>query len=149
MVTFWNDFLSQIDEFFKRILVYLKDSPISIVFLIFIVVVFVLNIIKRVIIYLEKKHGARYQSCMFLVVEANKQDCNLPSHRTYFKENENGCDGCTGKTINMTDADAEIRIVKSSAWKKVVVILANYGKNALPYISFFYTLIITIFEKNN
>lgn len=49
----------------------------------------------------------------------------------------------------MTDVEVENRIVMGYVWKYRIVLLANYSKYVLPYISFLYTLAMTVFEKNN
>lgn len=48
----------------------------------------------------------------------------------------------------MTDAEAENRVADGTLWKRIILLLANCSKNMLPYISFIYTLVVTIFENN-
>lgn len=148
MSDFLISLLVQLDIVFNGVSEHFKESPLSTIFLIFLILVFVLNILKRVLVWLEKKHGILHQSCKYLIVVNNGQDCSHSSHREYFKQNENGCEGCRGKSFKLTDAEAENRVVDGAPWKHIILLLANYSKNMLPYISFIYTLVVTIFENN-
>lgn len=148
MKGFLDSLLVQLEIVLNGVSEYFKESPMSTVFFVFIILVFVLNITKGFLVWLEKKRGTPYQSCKYLIEEDNEQDCSHLSHRKYFKSNENGCEGCRGKSFKMTDAEAEYRVADGNLCKRIIILLANYSKNMLPYISFIYTLVVTIFENN-
>lgn len=148
MAKFIQDLFIQLEIVCKGAPEHFKQVPISALFFIYLILVFILNIIKRVLILIEKKRGTPHQSCEYLVKIKNGQDCNHPSYRKHFKNNGNSCERCHGKSFKMTDSEAENRVVKGNIFKCVLICLANYSKNMLPYISFFYTLVIAIFENN-
>lgn len=126
---------------------YFKSSPTSIGFFLFLLVVATLNIFKAVLIFLEKKKGYPDQSCRYLSPGRNGLVCELPSCEQGFKDRKNSCEGCTGKTFSVTNEEVSERIAASDMRKRVIILLANYSKGILPYISFLYTLLIAIFEK--
>ena len=126
---------------------HLRESPISTVFLICIIIVLVLNIIKHCFICLEKRRGTPHLSCEYLFISENGQDCDHLSYRKRFKKNGNSCEGCRGKSFQMTNAEAEKRVVTGAIWKHIIILMANYSKSLLPYISFLYTLAMAIFEN--
>lgn len=148
MANFIDVLVTQIKIIIRGIPYHLTEFPISIMFLAFLILVFVLNIIKKNLISSEKKRGDLYQSCKYLVEQRNGQDCSHPSYRKQFRNNENGCSGCQGRVLKMTDIDAEELILNGKKWKRTILLLANCGKSLLPYISFLYTLVVTIFENN-
>ena len=125
-----------------------EEYPTSVIFLYCIFGVLILNIIRRLLIWLEKKRGMHNQACRYLFVVRNEQDCNHYSYRKQFKQNGNNCEKCRGKTSAMTDAEAETRILSGSIWKRSIVRLANLSRNMLPYASFVYTLVITALENS-
>lgn len=127
---------------------HLKESPISTFFLIYIILVFILNIIKQDFICLEKRRGTPHLSCEYLFTSKNGQDCDHLYYRKRFKRNGNSCEGCRGKSFQMTDAEVEKRVDKGAVWKHIIIFMANYSKSLLPYMSFLYTLAMTIFENN-
>lgn len=144
---FMETLQTQIELISKGLSEHFKDFPISFIFLGFLILVFILNIIKRILIWIEKKHGSLNGTCQYLIVGSKEQDCNNSDYRKYFKENENSCEGCKGKSFAMTDAEAEQRAIKGSLWKCIIFLLANCGRYVLPYISFIYTLVITILNN--
>lgn len=148
MKAFLDILWTQVGIVFEDISKHFKEFPISGIFLTFLVLVFLLNVVKRVFIEMEKKYGTIDQSCEYLIIGKKGQDCKLLSYRKRFKENGNSCEGCRGKSFKMTDSEAENRIAKGVIWKHIIVLLANCGKNMLPYISFLYTLIIAIYKNN-
>lgn len=147
MKSFINAFFSQIEIIFSKFPEHFRESPISTIFLIFIVLTLFLNIIKRTFVWCEKKRGTPHLSCEYLVDVENGQDCDHPSYRNFFEMNE-GCTGCRGKSFKMTDEEAERRIAKGDKWKYIIILGANCSKSVLPYISFFYTLAIATFGNN-
>lgn len=148
MQGYFSILLSQIKIVLEGIPEYFKESPVSMIFLSCIIIVFILNIFKRKLVLREKKRGTPHQSCDYLVTVRNEQDCNNTFYRKYFRENGNSCEKCRGKFLKMSDDEAENRVASGKFWKHAIVWLANFGKNILPYITFFYTLIIAILENN-
>lgn len=146
MVEFKEALLSQLDVLFNGIPKYFKESPISTFFLIFLLVELCLNIVKRIFIWQEKKKEVSNQPCECFIIDEKGQDCCHPLYREYFKQNGNSCAECKGKSFELTDVQAEKRIVSGKTWKKVIFISASYGKSLLPYITFIYTLSVAIFE---
>lgn len=146
--SFGDDVLSQMNIILKNFPEYFRESPISIIFLSFLCLVFILNITKSILIYLERKRGTPYQSCEYLIKLVREQDCNHPFHRKRFIKRGRSCEKCRGKSYKMTDVEAENRVAKSTFWKRLILLLASYGNNILPYVSFIYTLIIAIYENN-
>lgn len=147
-MAFINSILDQIEIIWKGIPQHFKDSSVSTMFLAIIVVVFILDICKKIFIWWEKKKGTPHQSCEYLVKISGGQDCDHSSYRKQFKENGNSCEGCKGKLYKMTDIEAENRILRGKTCKRLIILLANHSKNLLPYVSFLYTLAVTIFENN-
>ncbi|WP_435645215.1 hypothetical protein [Butyricicoccus porcorum] len=147
MVKYMGDLLAQMQIIITTVLEHLAGHPLSTFFLIFIVITIISNVIKRIFISQEKKYRSPYQTCEYLITGSNGQDCDHLSHRKTFKMNQNSCTGCRGKSLKMTDAEAENRIIKGVAWKCAIVLFANSARNILPYLSFIYTLTVTIFNK--
>ena len=125
-----------------------EKYPTSLFFLYCILGALILNIIKQLLIWLEKKRGMPNQACKYLLIKGNKQDCNHFSYRKQFKKNGDDCEKCWGKTSPMTDSEAETRILSGSILKRWIVRTANWSRAILPYASFVYTLIITALENN-
>lgn len=148
MMIFINNILDQLEIILKGVPQHFKDFSVSTVFFLFIMVVFILNICKRIFVWWERKKGTPHQSCEYLVKVNGKQDCDHLSYRKQFREKGNSCEECKGKSYKMTDMEAENRVVRGKKYKKIIILLANHSKNLLPYISFIYTLAVTIFENN-
>lgn len=126
---------------------YLKVSPTSIIFSVFFLATAILEIIREVLIWQEKKRMAPKQRCQYLLTEQNSSNCDLPEYRQGFRERGNNCTGCAGKTVSIKNEDAIERMVKRAPWKLAIILMANYSRNILPYASFLYTLSIAIFKK--
>lgn len=141
-------FLPQLKFVIKNILDHFSDSPISAIFFGVIFCIFLLNIIRKIFIWQEKKSKSQNQRCKYLINLGSEQDCDIPSQREQFKARGNSCTKCPRKYFEMTDSEAENRIAMGCMWKYVIILLADYSRNALPYISVFYTLTVAIFEKN-
>nr|WP_300797492.1 hypothetical protein [uncultured Acetatifactor sp.] len=147
-MAFVDGILDQIEITCRAIYQHFKEFSVSKVFLIIVVVVFSLNICKRVFIWWEKKKGTPFQSCEYLVKVNKRQDCDHSFYRKKFKENGNSCEKCKGKSYKMTDIEAENRVLRGQKYKRIIVLMANHSKNLLPYVSFLYTLAVAIFENN-
>lgn len=141
-------FLPQLKLVIKNILEHFNDSPISTIFFVIIFCIFLLNVIRKIFIWQEKKSKSQNQRCKYLINLGSEQDCDIPSQREQFKARGNSCADCRRKLFEMTDSEAENRIAMGCMWKYEIILLAGYSKNALPYISIFYTLAVAIFEKN-
>lgn len=148
MLTFINNILNQIEIILKGIPQHFKDFSVSTMFFIFMVVVFILNMCKKIFVWREKKKGTPHQSCEYLVKISGGQDCDHSLYRKQFKENGNSCMECKGKSYKMTDIEAEDRVLRGKKCNRFIILLANHGKNLLPYVSFLYTMAVTIFENN-
>lgn len=135
-----------IQTIYESICNYLKSSPTSIFFSLFFFSVAILNIIRGILIWYEKKSMASNQRCKYLITDQNSSDCSLPSYRQGFHDKGDSCTGCAGKTLNMTNEEAMERAMKGATWKCVIIIIANSSRNILPYVSFLYTLSIAVFE---
>lgn len=140
-------FIAQSEFVFENIFEHFSESPISATFFAFIVFVFFLNIIKRIFIWQERNSRTQNRRCKYLINLGNEQDCDISSQRKQFRKNGNSCAGCRRKALDMTDDEVENRIAMGYVWKYRIVLLANYSKYVLPYISFVYTLALTVFEK--
>ena len=147
MIKYTKRFLPQLKLVIKNIFECFIDSPINAIFLAFIFCIFLLNVIRKVFIWQEKKSKSQNQRCKYLINWRGEQDCDIPSQREQFKAKGNSCADCRRKLFEMTDSEAENRIAMGCIWKYVIIILANYGKTAMPYISILYTLILAMFEK--
>ena len=145
---FLCDILVQIEIIFKGIPQHFKEFSVSAIFFVFVMWVFALNICKKIFVWWEKKKGTPHTSCEYLITVKGGQDCNHSLYRKQFKQNGNSCEKCKGKSFVMTDAEAENRVLLGRMWKRIIVFFANQSKNILPYISFLYTLAITIFENS-
>lgn len=148
MKTFFSSFGINLEIVFEGVRRHFEKYPTSVVFLYGILGVFILNIIRQLLIWLEKKRGMPNQACRYLYIIRNEQDCNHFSYRKRFRQNGNNCEKCRGKTSNMTDSEAETRILSGSFLKRWIVRLANWSRTILPYASFVYTLVITALENN-
>ena len=133
----------------KDIFLFIQGSPVSIIFLLFLFLSGLLNLIKWILIGLEKKQASKDARCINLTTESGEQSCGNPNYRKYFKENANGCDGCPGRTSGLTNVDAESRAYAKSIWMKMIILLANYCKVLLPYASFLYTLLLAVFQSQS
>lgn len=142
-------FISQLKYVINDIFEHFSESPISATFFIFIFCVFFLNIIRKIIICQERKNRSQNHRCKYLINLGNEQDCDIPSRRKQFREKGNSCASCRRRALEMTDVEVENRIAMGYVWKYRIVLLANYSKYVLPYISFLYTLAMTVFGKNN
>lgn len=147
MKNFFNTLANNVAIVFESVQKHFEKYPTSVIFLYCILGVLFLNIIKQLLIWLEKKRGMPNQSCRYLYTIRNEQDCNHFSYRKRFKQNGNNCEKCPGKTSTMTDSEAETRILSSSIPKRWIVRLANWSRIILPYASFVYTLVITALEN--
>lgn len=125
---------------------YLKSSPVSIVFSLFFCAAAILNVVRGILIWYEKKSMALNQRCKYLITDESSSDCSVPSYRQGFHDRGDDCAECPGKTFDITNEDAMERAMKGSLWKCIIILMANYSRNILPYASFLYTLIIAIFE---
>ena len=117
-------------------------------FFIFIVFTLFLNLIKNFLIQDKKKKEILQEKCEYLETDNYKQECKLDSQRTRFHKNGDSCKECPGKTVKISDVEIENRVKTEKRWKNIVVLLANITGYMLPYISFLYTLAVTIFENN-
>lgn len=145
-----GNFLAEIETIMKTFSDYFKLSPISSAFFFTLFVVLVLNAVKGILIWHEKKTGDHSQSCKFLIKkDDDNRGCSIPRRQKDFIKNGDSCKGCKGKTFNMTTSEAEERAASGAAWKRIIIIIANCSKNLLPYISFLYTLVLAIFEMQN
>ena len=145
-----GNFLAEIKTVIKIFSAYFKLSPISSAFFFTLFVVLVLNAVKGILIWCEKKKGDPSQSCKFLIKKDDEhRGCSIPRRQIAFKKNGYSCKGCKGKTFNMTNSEAEERAAIGAAWKRIIIMLANCSKSLLPYISFLYTLVLAIFEIQN
>lgn len=140
--------INDINKIFTGLSTHLQLFPVSTIFLIVVFFSFLVNLLKRILLWLEKKQVKPHESCQYLVLGSKGQDCDLPSRRKRFKKNNNSCSGCRGKTFKLTDTEAESRIASSSTWKRTILVLASYSNASLPYISFIYTLVVTILEDS-
>lgn len=139
--------MSSFQIVFSSLYEYFKLSPISTAFFIFLLGTMLLNLIKEIIIWSEKKNVILSESCIYLVIEKSNQSCDLPSRQKDFKVRGDSCEGCKGKTINITKEEMEKRVANDSQWKCIIILSAKYIRNILPYLSFFYTLALAIFEN--
>lgn len=142
-------FISQLKYIINNFFEHFSESPISATFFVFIFCVFFLNIIRKMFIWQERKNVSRNHRCKYLINLGDEQDCDIPSRRRQFRDNGNSCASCRRRALEMTDDEAENRIAMGYGWKYRIVLLANYSKYVLPYISFLYTLAITVFGKSN
>lgn len=133
---------------FKLVFEYFKGSLISTIFFVVLISISILNIIKKALIWQEKKANMKNKTCEFLIQRGNQQDCDILSRRQRFIDKGRSCKGCKGRSIKMSDAEAENRIKKGGFVKYLLIMLADGGRSLLPYISFCYTLVIAIFEHN-
>lgn len=148
MRIFFNSLGINLEIVFEGVQKHFAKYPTSIVFLFCILGVLILNIIRQLLIWLEKKRGIPNQACRYLYIVRNEQDCNHFTYRKRFKKNGNDCEKCWGKTSTMTDSEAETRILSGNLLKRWIVRLANWSRTILPYASFVYTLVITALENN-
>lgn len=148
MKNFKDLLLSQLKIIIKTAPKFFKESPISTIFFALVILILIMNIAKIILIILEKKKKTPNQSCKYLTRIENKHDCSHPAHREKFNKNKKDCTGCWGQSFKINDSEAEERIMTSSRCKFIFFFLANRGKNMLPYISFIYTLIITIYRNS-
>lgn len=137
----------QVEIVFEGMQTHFKEYPASRIFLGFIIVVLILNIARRLLIWLEKKRGTPNQACRYLFTVGDEQDCSHLSYRKRFRENGNDCEKCRDKMSQMTDAEAELRILSGHILVSWIVRLANGSRGILPYMSFAYTLILAIFTN--
>lgn len=136
-----------LQNFFVEIYEYLKTSSLSVKFFVFVIVIFVLNILKSIFIWYEKRITAPRQKCKYLIEEKYQYGCSLSMYEKRFKEKKDSCEGCKGKNTGISNQEAEERIRDGKKWQYIVIFLANSGKNILPFMSLVYTLCIGIFEK--
>ena len=134
MQTLWNS----LQEYFK-------SSSVSTAFFLFLLVVIALNILKMCLIYREKKKGDLDQACKYLDSGRDGPECKHSSCKQGFKDRKGSCEGCAGKTFSITNEDVAEYIIASGTWKRIVILIANWSKMLLPYVSFLYTLFIAIF----
>lgn len=133
----------------KDIIANLVDSlkvstNISVLFLFLMCIVLILNVIRKELIKKEYYHGNLDEHCKYLTEAENGHTCVFTAYKKRFEENKNNCKGCPGKTFSMTESEAENRIVKESISKRRIIFLAHLGKDLLPYVSFLYTLLISM-----
>ena len=143
-----NSLGEQISAIAERTIGYLILSPISSIFLAIMAFVFALNIIKRYFVWKQIKAGSHNSTCRYLITSDERQSCDLEPYRGKF-EIERSCTGCKGKTVKMTAEDAEIRAGRKSVVIQIIILVANYGKAILPYISFIYALMTAVFATTN
>lgn len=148
MTSFFQTMFYDISTIWNGLSSHLQSFPISTIFLVIIILSVIVNTIKRILIWMERKRIKLHDSCQYLVAGSKGPDCDLPSRRKRFKKNNDSCAGCPGKSFKLTDAEAENRIACSSTWKRWILSLASYINAFLPYISFIYTLAVTIFENS-
>lgn len=139
--------MSTFQIIFSSLYNYFKLSPISTAFFVFLLGTVLLNLIEEIIIWSEKKNVILSKSCIYLVIEKGNQSCDLSSRQKDFKARGNSCESCKGKAVNVTKAELEERAANGSQWKRIAILSAKYIRNILPYLSFFYTLALAIFEN--
>ncbi len=135
-----------IQPIYESLCSYLKSSPASVTFSLFFSAVAILNIIRGILIWYEKKSMASNQRCKYLITNQSSSDCSIPSYWQGFHDREDSCAECPGKTFDITNEEAMERAMKGAWWKCIIILMANWSRNILPYASFLYTLIIAIFE---
>lgn len=128
---------------------YFKSSPVSTIFFLFLFAVATLNILKMCLIYWEKKNGDLDQACKYLGSGRDGPECKQSSCEQGFKDRNGSCEGCAGRTLSITNEDVAEYIIANASWKRIVILIANYSRSVLPYVSFLYTLFIAMFEKNS
>ena len=75
----------------------------------------------------------------------NGHTCSFHAYKQRFEKKLNNCNGCPGKTFSITEEEAENRVVKGNVGQRIIITLENCCQALLPYISFFYTLLISMF----
>ncbi len=130
-----------IKDVFRQLI---QFSPVSLVFITFIILIMVLNLIKRWLVWQERMKATADEKCQFLKSDRKGQYCSLPACAERFLENEKGCTGCRKKSSSISTEEAETRAKNSSLLNGFIICVANGGKSILPYLSFVYTLTLTI-----
>lgn len=147
MTTFIKTLSNNIETIIAGFYDHLEAFPVSTIFLVFVVFCLFVNLFRIVLLRMERKRTKPHESCQYLVVGTKGPDCDLPSRRKRFKKNNDSCEDCPGKSFKLTDSEAESRIASSATWKRAIISLATYSNAVLPYVSFIYTLVATIFES--
>lgn len=148
MVIYIKHFIVQIKEIMENLPEHFSAFPISSVFFFGIVFIFILNVLKRIMIGLEKRQMSSYHKCPYLIID-EAQDCINSFYREKFKIGEIECADCPGKRRSITNINAENQIMAGKFRKRIVILLANFGRDLLPYLSFFYTLSVLILEESS
>lgn len=69
-----------IQPIYESLCSYLKSSPASVTFSLFFSAVAILNIIRGILIWYEKKSMASNQRCKYLITNQSSSDCSIPSY---------------------------------------------------------------------
>lgn len=101
------------------------------------------------LVYFERKNGYLDQTCKYLFSGQYGPACRIRYYEQGFKDRNNSCEGCRGKTISITNEEIFECIAANVMWKRIIILIVKYSNAILPYISFFYTLFVAIFEKRN
>ena len=148
MIAFFKQLLSQFLLFFQNVALFLKSSPISSVFLLFMFFSFVLCVAKQIIIYQVKKHITSNFPCSSLKASDGKQYCSDLKYFPYFEENNHSCKGCIGRNSNIESSQVH-SYISGSPIKKALVILADIVSLILPYAAFMYSLFSAVLTQGN
>lgn len=130
-----------VKTFLNDLLTYLSKDKVALSFLIFMVIVLILNIIKEIITAIYRKKESQNHTCKFLKESIDGLSCTHRSHLKKFKKKNCSCDGCFGRTIEMSKEEAEESAGKINRVVNVLFVAARAGKSLLPYISIIFTLL--------
>lgn len=143
---FISDLISQLCKLFNSLPAYLLKSPISSVFLVYLLSLFILSVLNYILTYIDAKKDLKGEKCMYLKESPDGLYCSNRIHRKRFASNSKSCDGCHGKTGNIIREEAENKFASTSVFAKTLVTLTRFLKSVFPYISFVYTLSIAVFK---
>ena len=140
MVAFFSSCFFQIQTILTKLVNYFKSSAVGCCFFVFLFIVAILDIFKGILIWLEKKNGYPDQACKYLSSGRDSPVCNVSSRKQGFKDRNNSCEGCSGKTLSISNEEVSNYIIASGTWKRVFIVLTNCTRQMIPYVSFIYTL---------
>lgn len=148
MTALFKHLLSQFLLFFQNVVLFLKGSPLSSAFLVFMVFSLALCVAKQIIIYQVKKQIASNFPCSSLKPLNGTQYCSDSKYSSYFEENNHSCQGCIGRNSNIESTQVQ-SYISGSPIKKTVVILSDIVFLILPYASFIYSLFSAVLAQGN
>lgn len=138
-------YISKAKETVSIVKEFISQSTIAKAFIGVVLVVIILNLIKRVILLVYSRKEAKTKVCRFLERKGSRQECSHSAHKAGFYARNGSCDKCKGKCSAISQEEIELRAARAHWLINALFTAADWGKALLPYLSFAFTLVVAAY----